>query len=136
MRKLLLMIDSVINLLLGSVLLLFPPVIVRFLGVPATETTFYPSVFGAVLIGIGIALLLDLSQGEDHGDGLGLRGAVAINLCGGFAVIAWLLLGNLDLPLRGEVFLWGLSVVLVGLSTVEFAAQGRRKRRVSTNPDG
>jgi hypothetical protein len=129
MRKLLLIIDSAINLLLGSVLLVFPPAIVRLLGVPATEITFYPSIFGAVLIGIGIALLLDLSRGNGHGDGLGLRGAVAINLCGGFALMAWLLLGSLDLPLRGEIFLWALSLGLVTLSTLESAAEGRRKRR-------
>jgi hypothetical protein len=131
MRKLLLVIDSAINLLLGSVLLLFPPAIVRLLGVPATETTFYPSVFGAVLIGIGIALLLDLSRGKDQSGGLGLRGAVAINLCGGIAVVAWLLLGNLALPLRGEVFLWGLSLALVVLSILEFAAEGRKKQQAA-----
>jgi hypothetical protein len=131
MRKILLIIDSLINLLLGFILLLFPPVIVRFLGVPPAETTFYPSVFGAVLIGIGVALLLDLPGGEGRRDGLGLRGAVAINLCGGFALIAWLLLGNLDLPLRGDIFLWGLGAALVGLSAVEFAAQGFQRRQAS-----
>ena len=58
MRTLILVIDSLINLLLGFGLLLFPPALVRFLGIPATDTVFYPSIFGAVLIGIGIALFL------------------------------------------------------------------------------
>ena len=123
MRRLLLLIDSFINLLLGFVLLLFPPAIVRFLGVPPSETVFYPSLFGAVLIGIGFALLLDLPKKEGHSDGLGLKGAVAINLCAGLALLGWLLRGHLELPIRGEVFLWSLVVILVGLSIMEVVVQ-------------
>jgi hypothetical protein len=132
MRRFLLVVDSVINLLLGFLLLFFPPGIVRFLGVPPAETAFYPSILGAVLVGIGIALLLDLPAAENKEHGLGLRGAVAINLCGGLVLIAWLFFGDLGLPLRGQLILWSLGAAVTGLSAVEFFAQrhaGRHSHR-------
>jgi hypothetical protein len=58
--------------------------------------------------------------------GLGLGGAVAINLCGGIVLFIWLISGALDLPLRGLVFLWALAIVLVGISTVELLTHRRR----------
>lgn len=128
MRRLLLLTDSFINLLLGFVLLFFPPAVVHFLGAPPSEAAFYPSLFGAVLLGIGVALLLDLPKEDGHGDGLGLRGAVAINMCAGLALLGWLVWGHLEIPTRGKVFLWGLTVMLVGLSLVEVAVERVRAR--------
>ena len=102
---------------------LFPAGLVSTLGLPATNTSFYPSILGAVLFGIGIALLVE----RRAGGGLGLRGAVAINLSGGVVLVFWLLFGHLLLPVRGLVFLWALAAVLVGISTVELVAAARRK---------
>ena len=56
----LLVVDAIINLLLGLVLLFFPASVVAFLGVPRSENAFYPSMLGAVLAGIGVALLADM----------------------------------------------------------------------------
>ena len=122
-RTLLLRIDAAINLLLGVLLLVFPQRLVDALGIPAAEQVFYPSILGAVLFGIGIALLLE----QRSGGGLGLAGAVAINLCGGIALAFWLLFGDLALPARGIVFLWTLVTVLVGLSAVELLTHAGRK---------
>ena len=36
-------------------------------------------------------------------DGLGLRGALAINLSGGFVLAMWLLFGSLDVPIHGKI---------------------------------
>lgn len=63
--SILLRIDATINFVLGVLLLLtipFPDQILRFLGVPAVEQSFYASLFGAVLIGIGIALVLESNR--------------------------------------------------------------------------
>lgn len=120
----LLLIDAIINLVLGVLLIFFPGPVVAILGVPGVESAFYPSILGAVLFGIGIALLVE----RGAGGGLGLRGAVAINLSGGVVLVFWLLFGHLQLPLRGLVFLWALAAVLVGISTVELVAAARRKR--------
>ena len=61
-KDLLLMIDAIINLILGAVLLFVPRLTIEFLGLPAENTYFYPSILGAVLFGIGIALLMVLSH--------------------------------------------------------------------------
>ncbi|MFC1579029.1 hypothetical protein ACFL3Y_01420 [Pseudomonadota bacterium] len=114
-KKSLLLLDAIINLGLGVLLVFFPEGIVSALGVPSVESAFYPSILGAVLFGIGLALLLE----RNIGSGLGLYGAVAINLSGGLALGLWLIFGGLQLPPRGEFFLWGLAIVLVGISAVE-----------------
>ena len=114
--------DAAINLVLGMLLVAFPAGVVRALGVPETEEVFYPSILGAVLFGIGIALAVEyrgVRSGRRVVGGLGLLGAVAINLCGGVVLAAWLLFGSLQLPMRGTVFLWGLVLVLVALSGAE-----------------
>jgi hypothetical protein len=51
--------------------------------------------------------------------GLGLGGAVAINLSGGLALIFWLIFGDLNIPFRGHFFLWSLAIILVGISLIE-----------------
>jgi hypothetical protein len=123
----LLMLDAAINLVLGALLLVFPAPFVGALGVPPSESAFYPSLLGAVLLGIGIALLL---QRYRAADGLGLMGALSINLSGGFVLAGWLLLGHLGLPWRGRVLLWALVLILAGISTIELAVHvsgGRAK---------
>ncbi len=119
-------VDAAINIVLGGLLISFPRPIVDALGVPASQSAFYPSIFGGVLVGIGIALIIQIARCE-RPDGLGLWGAVAINLCGGFLLATWLLLGDLDIPLRGHVILWSLVAVLVGVSLAELTMQRRRE---------
>lgn len=128
-RDRLLLVDASVNLLLGAALVAFPEWLVIALGVPTAETAFYPSLLGGVLVGIGLALLLARSQRWRGLGGLGLGGAIAINLCGGIVLGVWLVVGRLGLPVRGRVFLWGLVVVLVGLSIMELAAWLRGRLR-------
>ena len=117
----LLLIDALINLGLGVLLLFFPDRLVEALGIQTAEHAFYPSILGAVLFGIGIALLIQLR----NNNGLGLLGAVAINLCGGLVLAFWLLFGSLSLPPHGLLVLWFLVAVLVGISTVELISYGK-----------
>jgi hypothetical protein len=119
----LLTIDAIINLALGILLGIFPQSLIAALGIPDTTAAFYPSILGAVLFGIGIALIVERVRGSS---GLGLTGAVSINLCGGLVLAAWLLLGPLEIPLRGRIILWGLVTVLVGISSLELFAQARK----------
>ncbi|MDH3588176.1 MAG: hypothetical protein OEQ74_02105, partial [Gammaproteobacteria bacterium] len=116
MKSVLLIVDAIINLVLGAGLILFPAPIVEWLGIPGAEPAFYPGILGGVLFGIGIALLRERHYGTG---GLGLWGALSINLCGGLVLAGWLLFGGLVLPLRGLVFLWALVAVLVGISAFE-----------------
>jgi hypothetical protein len=122
-HTLLLKIDAAINLILGILLLTFPLKLVKALGVPMAAPSFYPSILGGVLFGIGLALLVECYRQPNGLGGLGLAGAIVINLCGGFVLAIWLLSGSLNLPLRGQIFLWTLVLLLVGLSLIEGLAE-------------
>jgi peptidoglycan/LPS O-acetylase OafA/YrhL len=119
-RSKVLLLDALINIVLGLLLATFPDSVVRLLGVPATDTRFYPSILGAVLLGIGVALLIEFYRKPSRSPGLGLSGAIAINLCGAVFLIGWLLTGTLNIPLRGKVFLWTVAVALVTISGSEW----------------
>jgi hypothetical protein len=84
-------------------------------------------IFGAVLFGIGITLAWEGSRGDGQLVGLGLGGAIAINLCGGLVLTAWLLFGELVLPIRGRAILWGLAVILVLISLVELRLRAKHQ---------
>jgi len=127
-HKKLLILDGAVNLLLGVLLLCFPLGLAAWLGAPEAELNFYPGILGAVLFGIGAALLLE-AYGEQKGiRGLGLEGAIVINFCGAGALVVWLLAVPLNIPLRGHVVLWviAISVLLVGLVELIHQMQGRR----------
>jgi hypothetical protein len=117
--KAVLLVDAAINLILGLLLLIFSETLVEFLGVPATEQSFYPNILGGVLFGIGVALLIECFRSPNGLVGLGLGGAIAINLCGGLVLVFWLITGNLSIPIRGQIFLWTLAVILVAISSIE-----------------
>ncbi len=124
MRKTLLFADAVINLLLGALLLLYPQWLVEALGLPKTMTAFYPSILGGVLFGIGIALLV-AHRGGAHG--LGLDGAIAINLCGAGVLAAWLVLSPGTFTTRGRVTLWTVAILVIGIGLVELGHRARAK---------
>jgi len=128
--RIILIVDATINFLLGVLLLLFSPAIVTWLGVPPSSTSFYPNILGAIFIGITIALIIGATASDSRRpQGLGLLGAVSINLCGGMALALWLMLGHLHLPIRGFVLLWTLVVILVGVSLAELLHTRRMKNR-------
>ena len=127
----LLVLDALANLLLGGVLLLAPAGALDWLGLPPADHLFYPVLLGAVLFGIGLALLLERYGGRAGLRGLGLDGAIAINLCGGGALLAWLLAARPALPLRGQVLLWLTAALVVGIGLVELAVKARAGGAVS-----
>lgn len=122
----LLAIDASINLLLGLIFILVPKQMVILLGadlsgdistVNLLKATL--AIFGGVLAGIGFALLLEFLNRPKGLTGLGLGGAVMINLSGGFILAGWLIFGNLIIPQPMLAILWILFLVLVILSAIE-----------------
>lgn len=113
----LLALDGVGNILLGLPLLLFPETVSHFLGLPPMESRFFPLILGAVFVGIGAALLLQRFKPELGG--LGLAGAISINLIFGIVLGGWLLFSDVRLPARGMFVLLALTVILVGISVIE-----------------
>ncbi len=122
----LLELDGAGNVAIGLLLLVFPARVIDWLGVPASESSFYPSLFGSVLIGIGVALLYERFRSPESRAGLGIVGAAAINICFGVVLAGWLLVGHLSLPLHGHILLWVLALILVALGSMELFAAGRR----------
>ena len=129
----LLKVDAAINLILGILLMAFPVKLVKVLGIPMADVSFYPTILGGVLFGIGLALLIECYRRSNHFSGLGLAGAVLINLCGGFVLAFWLLWGKLSLPVRGQILLWALVVILIGLSLLEGLAHLKKKASAQAN---
>jgi hypothetical protein len=132
-RDILLKVDAAINLILGVLLMAFPAKLIKALGVPMADPSFYPTILGGVLFGIGLALLIECYRKSSRFVGLGLGGAIAINLCGGLVLAAWLLSDRLTLPLRGQIFLWTLVVLLVGISLLEGLTHFRKGKLPSSN---
>jgi hypothetical protein len=118
-RKLLLTVDAVINLLLGVVLLLFPVGIIELLGLPPVAHHFYTTILGAVIVGIGIALLIEIFGASHDVRGLGLAGAIVINFCGSGALLIWLVFRPFELPPRGDVILWSVAVLVLCVGLIE-----------------
>ena len=131
-KKITLLIDAFINLLLGVLLLAYSPKIVNFLGVPITDTYFYPNILGAVLFGISIALVLEAFRKSSNGFiGLGLIGAISINISGGIVLLLWLLFGELNIPVKGLIFLWILVFILLVISSIELFINIKKETKVN-----
>ena len=73
----------------------------------------------------GVALLLE--RFKPSLGGLGLGGAISINLIFGVVLAGWLLLSGSDLPPRGMLVLLILAVILVGISMLEVFSTSREK---------
>jgi hypothetical protein len=132
-ESLALTIDAVVDLLLGLALLLFPAGLPRWLGLPTADPPFFASILGAVLAGVGLALLAERFCSRFGMTGLGTGGALLINFCGAGALVAWLASGRLALPTRGSVLLWAAGIVVLALGLLE-TALSLRKRRPPAKP--
>ena len=115
----LLLIDGIVNLLLGMLLLLFPFGMAQVFGVPQANSNFYPTILGAVIFGIGISLLLEVYGKAQGIHGLGLPGAIIINFCGAGVLTMWLIIVPFNLPLRGYIILWTIAIVVLALGLIE-----------------
>ena len=135
MRRKLLTIDAIVNLVLGIFLVAFPAKVIHAAGMPG-EGAFYANILGGVLFGVGMALLIERFRPPLRMVGLGLGGAVSINLCGGLALAGWLALGPLQLSTFGLIALWGLVVLLVGLSAVELYGNVRKREVFGESKSG
>ena len=130
--KKLILVDSIINLFLGIILLAYSEPIIYFFGLPISDSNFYPNILGAILFGIGIALFIEYKR-KDEFIGLGLGGAICINMMGGIVLFLWLAFGNLSIPIQGKIILWTLDITLIGISSFELMAYLKNRRTTTKN---
>jgi hypothetical protein len=123
----LLRIDAAVNLTPGLLLVFFPRRLATMWMIPIPDTTFYPSLLGAVLCGIGLAPVLEGFRHRTGVSGLGLAGALCINACGAGVLVAWLFSGKLAMAWPGYVFLWTVAFVVLGLAGIEAAQLWRHR---------
>jgi len=135
MRTVLLIIDAVIDLVLGFFLVFFPMKVLALLGLPVEAPPFYAIILGGVLIGIGLALLMGSAAEKRQADGLGLGGALIINLFAALALAALLISGRIYLSLIGYLILLGLLVFLLLLCGAELLVYRSHRDRVSRKTD-
>ena len=104
-------------------LLLVPKLVVRILGWPPVEMTFWPRLLGAVLAGLALATAVTLAEWPRPGlgSGFGLAGHITVNLTVAFALSAMLYIGR-EMPThRGWLFTALLAAGLGLLALVEIA---------------
>jgi hypothetical protein len=113
----LLWIETLLKLAAGLVLVVAPLGTIKLLGLPRTETGFWPRVLGAVLIGLAGALYV---EGRTPGSqGLGLTGCVIVNFSA-LSMLGGLLALEAGPPsARGRAVVWMVVVLLVLLSVLE-----------------
>jgi hypothetical protein len=128
MRSTLLIIDAVINIVLGTFLVASPLRLFQLLGLPLEVPSFYATILGGVLMGIGIALLMGLSPERAPGRWLGLGGAMVINLFGALTLSVLLVSGRIFTPLRGYLILWALVFLFVIIGLLEWWISGKTER--------
>jgi NO-binding membrane sensor protein with MHYT domain len=122
MSEQLLWIEACFKLGTGLALVTTPRMLARLLGLPSADQPFWPRLLGALLVGLGIASLLEVRmQG-----GLGLAGSVAVNLAGAAMIITLLILGRAGKTMRGRFLLWLTAAALVILGLVEIAYASER----------
>jgi hypothetical protein len=115
----LLWIETILKLSAGLLLGLAPRTTLTILGLPRTETGFWPRLLGALLIGLGAATFLEGAAGG--GRGLGLEGCVLINFSGASMMAALLLLDAGPASARGRAVMWTLVILLILLCVLEIA---------------
>jgi len=116
----LLWIETLLKLSGGLVLLLTPMTAITVLGLPRTDSGFWPRLLGAVLIGLAAATFLEGRFGGAS-RGLGIAGCLLVNLAAATMVSAMLVLGTASRTKRGVVVLWLLVAALLLLSSFEIA---------------
>lgn len=99
----------------GTLLFTVPKMAIGILGLPSTNQLFYPRLFGAALLGIGAAIIIERTA--PGSTGLGAGGAVAIDLIAATCLALQLIAGRTGMAIRGRIILW---LTVIGLALLGF----------------
>lgn len=119
MKERLLLFDGLIYFLLGFLIVIFPVKISEKLGLPYPENPFYFIMIGSLIVGLGVAVLIEFFN--PNLQGLGLCGSVAINICVIIVLVICLFTGIINLPFKTKIiviFLISIFIVLSGAKII------------------
>ena len=119
----LLMLEFLFHAQLALLLLGAPQFVIRVIGWPPVDTTFWPRLVGAILLGIALATAATLAGWTQSGAGagIGLAAEIVINLTVAFVLMSILFLGPGHPTRRGAIFTALLAAFLLVLALVEVA---------------
>lgn len=103
----------------GLMLVLVPLTAIKLLGLPRSDTAFWPRLLGALLIALALATYMDATIRLGHG--LGLAGACLVNMTLALALAGLLMGGQGPQTRRGRILLWLTTAVVATLALVELA---------------
>lgn len=103
----------------GLLLLLFPLLTSRALGLDKPANGFWPRLVGGILLGVAIAVGLEMARAP--AGGLGMLACVVINVVGAGVILAQLVLTTAAPSRRGRALLGMMVGVLLVLSAFEIA---------------
>jgi len=131
-----LILDAIIKLCLGFILVIFPRELFWLAGLPVETPPFYAILLGGVLVAIGIALLHEHFRRAGDMVGLGLGGAIIINLFGGLVLTVMLGMGIPGAPFPGPQLLSGVAIILLILGGIEGLVSLKKKGSRADSSDG
>ena len=114
-----LLLETTIKLATGLLLVAAPLSTLRLLGLARPPSGFWPRLTGAVLLGLAAATFIEIRLPGSRG--LGLYGAIAINLIAAGAIMGALIMGGGAPTRRGRIVLWLAVGLLMTLSLAEIA---------------
>lgn len=116
----LLWIETLLKFSGGLVLVLAPLTAIRLLGLPGTDSGFWPRLLGAVLIGLAAAIFFEGRFGGSP-RGLGIAGCFMVNVAAVTMLVTHMVLSRSVQTRRGQSVLWLLIALLLLLMVFEIA---------------
>lgn len=119
----LLWLETLLKGSIGLMMLMMPITSAKLAGLPHGNSAFWPRLFGAALLGIAAAFAVEgytQLNANISARGLGLGGAIAINLVTVLSLIGTLIFKGVTTR-RGLLLLWSFILLLVLLMLFEIA---------------
>lgn len=122
----LLWIETILKGSIGLIMIFLPITAARIAGFPHGNTSFWPRLFGAALLGIAGAFAVEgynVAGGAIEAKGLGLGGAVTINLTAILSLFGTLIFAGVTTR-RGKILIWLMILLLLFLTLFEIGHTG------------
>ncbi len=103
---------------------------------PTPAGPFYSTVLGAVLAGLGLALVMQQLL-DRRIESRGIEIPIVVNFAGAGGLIGVLVAGHLDIPIHGLIFLWIVAAIVLAIGVAEIVlhfSQIQERRQRSSGP--